>query len=100
MRIFVFALFLSIGTSLSAQTPAPQPKPATPGLPSPAAAAPSPDKVVLTVGDEKMTVAQWEEFIAALPPQARAALQGPGKRQVIDQLVGIKILAQEARKRK
>jgi peptidyl-prolyl cis-trans isomerase C len=100
MRISVFALFLSIGTVLSAQAPVPQPKPATPALPAPAAAAPAPDKVILAVGDEKMTVAQWEEFVAALPAQARAALQGPGKRQMIDQLVGIKVLAQEARKRK
>jgi peptidyl-prolyl cis-trans isomerase C len=99
MRIFVFALFLSIGTSLSAQPPAPpQPKPTVPA-PSPAASIPS-DKVVLTIGDEKMTAAQFEEFIAGLPPQYRAAARGAAKRQLVDQLVGMKILVQEARRRK
>src|SRR5712691_11399600 len=94
--VFVFALFLSIGTSLSAQPPAPpQPKPATP-----AAVPTSPDKVVLTIGDEKMTAAHFEELIAGLPPQYRAAARGAAKRQLVDQLVGMKILVQEARRRK
>jgi len=47
-----------------------------------------------------MTVAQFETFIASLPPQYRAAAQGPGKRQLVDSLVAMKTLAQEARKRK
>jgi parvulin-like peptidyl-prolyl isomerase len=55
---------------------------------------------VLTVGDEKMTVAQFEEFVDSLPEQYKAQAKGPGKRQIIDQVVSLKTLAQEARKRK
>jgi len=47
-----------------------------------------------------MTAAQFEEFIASLPPQYRAAARGAGKRQLVDSLVGMKVLAQEARRRK
>src|SRR5439155_26751778 len=57
-------------------------------------------KVVLTVGDEKMTVGEFEKFVDTLPEQYRAQARGAGKRQVADQLVGLKTLAQEARKRK
>jgi len=55
---------------------------------------------VLTVGDEKMTAGEFEKFVEALPEQYRAAAKGPGKRQVAEQLVSLKTLAQEARKRK
>ena len=47
-----------------------------------------------------MTAAQFEELIAGLPPQYRAAARGAAKRQLVDQLVGMKILVQEARRRK
>src|SRR6266851_3005822 len=101
MRIFLFAVLLSLGATLPAQVPAPKPKTPAPVKP-PAAAAPADgfDKVVLTVGDEKMTAAEFEKFIEALPEQYRAAAKGPGKRQVAEQLVSLKTLAQEARKRK
>jgi parvulin-like peptidyl-prolyl isomerase len=100
MRFFSFSAVLLAGTIVSAQTPAPQPKPAAPGIKSPAAAETPADKVVLAVGDEKMTAAQFQEFISALPEQYRAAAQGAGKRQVADQLVNLKTLAQEAKRRK
>jgi parvulin-like peptidyl-prolyl isomerase len=128
MRIFPFAIFLALAGTLSAQ--APEPKPNTPAAvkppaavapKKPAAAAKPPaavapktppvaaatsapaqgfDKVVLSVGDEKMTVGEFEKFVEALPEQYRAAAKGPGKRQVAEQLVSLKTLAQEARKRK
>src|SRR4051812_24600343 len=99
MRFFEFSLLFLMGGALSAQVPTPQPK--TPAaIPSPAAAAIPPDKVVLTVGDEKMTAAQFNEFVNSLPEQYRAAALGAGKRQIADQLVNMKALAQEARKRK
>jgi peptidyl-prolyl cis-trans isomerase C len=66
--------------------------------PAPAAApAESPDKVVLTVGDEKMTAAQFQEFVNTLPEQYRAPA---ARRQIADKLVDLKALAQEGRKRK
>ena len=58
------------------------------------------DKVILTVGDEKMTVGEYEKFVDSLPDQYKAAARGPGKRQVVEQLVDLKIMAQEGRKRK
>src|SRR5207249_3704554 len=103
MRIFIFSMLL-IGGALSAQVPAPKPKTPLPVKP-PAAASSTPsaqpfDKVVLTVGDEKMTVGDFEKFVDTLPEQYRAQARGPGKRQIVDQLVSLKALAQEARKRK
>src|SRR5882724_4959033 len=104
MRIFIFPLLL-IGCALLAQEPAPRPKTPAPVKP-PVAAAPDTataqpiDKVVLRVGDEKMTVGEFEKFVDALPEQYRAAAHGAGKRQIADQLVSLKALAQEARKRK
>ena len=91
---------------MSAQAPVPSPKtpaaaaPKTPPAPKPpaavkpkppvevkppAAAAPTQgfDKVVLSVGDEKMTVGEFEKFVDALPEQCRLAtfaiwvLRGP-----------------------
>ena len=99
MRLFALILSLFFGSALSGQSPAPKPAPAQPATPTTPLAKAS-DKVVLTVGDEKMTAAQFEEFIDALPDQYRTAARGPGRRQVVDQLVSLKTLAQEARRRK
>jgi peptidyl-prolyl cis-trans isomerase C len=59
-----------------------------------------PDKVIMTVGDEKMTAGEYELLLEALPEQVRAAARGPQKRQFAEQLVRLKIMAQEARRRK
>ena len=98
--IFVF----SIALAAFAQQPAGQP--ATPVKP-PALAAPSQpavasDAVVLTVGSEKLTRAQFEELLSALPDNVRAMASGPGrgKRQLAEQLSEVLAIAQEARKRK
>ena len=47
-----------------------------------------------------MTAAQFESFVEALPEQYRAQAKGSGKREMAEQLVTIKGLAQEARRRK
>src|SRR5207248_5786484 len=89
------ALPIFIGCALFAQEKAPQPKTPAPVKP-PVSAAPNTataqpfDKVVLRVGDEKMTVGEFEKFVDALPEQYRAAAHGPGKRQIVDQLVSLK----------
>src|ERR1700680_3786440 len=98
-RLFVF---LAAAACLSAQTPAPAPAapPAhivTPGTPAVSAPVP-PDKVVLTIGDEKLTAAQFDQLVEALPEQVRAAARGPQKRRFAEQLVSIKIMYNEARK--
>ncbi len=58
------------------------------------------DAVVLSVGDEKMTRAEFERFVAALPDQVRANASGPNKRKFAEQLIELKSLAYEARRRK
>ncbi len=112
-------------TPPAATPPAPKPavKPASakPAAPKPAApkAAPKPaavkpaiaktatgkpkdptDKVVLTVGAEKLTVADFERLVDSLPEQFRTQVRGVGKRQFLEQLVQIKVLSLEARRRK
>lgn len=74
-------------------------KPATPSITAPAAQVP-PDKVVLTIGEEKITVGEFDRLVDGLPEQARAQVRGPQKRQFAEQLVRVKVLYQEARKRK
>ncbi len=87
-----------------------QPPPVTlpPGLgpapgAAPAAPAPqvAPDKVVLTVGDMKITRAQFEEVLATIPPQQRGQFSTPaGRRKLAEQLAELDAMAQEARARK
>jgi peptidyl-prolyl cis-trans isomerase C len=94
-------LFLIAG-SLLAQTPAPAPAPPKTSAPANPIGAMSqpPDKVILTIGDETMTVAQYNEFVDGLPEQYQTAARGPGKRQIVEQLINVKAMAQEARRRK
>jgi peptidyl-prolyl cis-trans isomerase C len=97
MRNFIL-LFL-IGGAMLAQTPAPPPR--SPAPPNPIGAVSQPfDKVVLTVGDETMTVGQYNQLVDALPEQYQATARGAGKRQVVEQLINLKAMAQEARRRK
>jgi parvulin-like peptidyl-prolyl isomerase len=91
-----------------AQEPA-KPEPVKPGTPGPKATADAAaklaagvpmDAVVLAVGEDKLTRAQFESLLAELPDQARTAAQGPNRRKVADQIAELKAMAQEARKRK
>jgi len=67
----------------------------------PAAAAPAdPNKVILTIGDEKITEAQFDDLINSLPEQYRQAARTMQKRQFAEQIVQVKLLAQEAEKKK
>lgn len=99
-----FIVIFAGAACLSAQTPPPSPTPALPparlGVPAPKPAAVPPDKVVLTVGDEKLTAGEFDQLVDALPEQVRASARGPNRRQFADQLVRIKIMSQEAHKRK
>jgi len=76
-----------------------------PRMPAPAAApAPAPpsepEKVVLTIGNEKITEAQFDDMINAIPAQYQAYARGAGKRAFAEQIVQVKVLSQEAEKRK
>lgn len=75
------------------------PQPAPQAAPAPALA-PEPDKVILTIGGEKITEAEFETIINSLPEQYRAAARGPQKRAFAEQLVEVKLLSQEAEKQK
>ncbi len=55
-----------------------------------------PDRVVATIGDEKMTAAQFDAIVDGLPQQYQAQVRGPAKRQFMDQYIMIKVLAQQA----
>ncbi len=97
-----------MASSAFAQTPAPAPapKPAQPGVPAasvvpaaPAAPAVDPNKVVMTVGDQKITAKEFETFLQGLPEQYKNAAAGPMKRQIADQYAQVLVMAQEARKR-
>jgi parvulin-like peptidyl-prolyl isomerase len=104
MNFFRFIVILAGATCLSAQTPPPSPAPSLPparlGVPAPKPTAVPPDQVVLTVGDEKLTAGEFDQLVDALPEQVRASARGPNRRQFAEQLVRIKIMSQEARKRK
>lgn len=96
----------------SAQTPAPKPSAQPPTPPSPASqpnanAAPQikfeqvdPNRVIATIGSETITASQFEAIINSLPPQAQAQYRGPAKRQLMEQLVQMKVLAHKAQEMK
>ena len=57
-------------------------------------------RVVLTIGDEKITASEIEEFIQTLPPQYQAFYGGPGKHLLPQYLIALKVLSKEAVKLK
>ena len=129
MRIFFLSTGLLLATFAGGQTksaaPAATPAkpPASTPAPNPAAAAPADavhanaaasaaaadavksDTVVLTVGSEKITKAEFEQIfqqvVSQMPPERRGAAESPqAKRQLAEQLAELKALAQEARRLK
>jgi peptidyl-prolyl cis-trans isomerase C len=71
-------------------------------LDNPAAKPPEvpPDRVIITVGDVKVTAAQFNALIDTLQPQYRNMAHGNGRKQFADNIVKMLTLAQEAQKRK
>jgi len=67
---------------------------------SPADAATDPGKVVLVVGDQKVTAGEVDALINDLPAAQQQLLRRAGKRMLADELVRIKLFAQEAQRRK
>jgi peptidyl-prolyl cis-trans isomerase C len=101
--LLLFVLPLAVAC---AQTPTPKPAPAAKPVVQPGQSAVKPvppvaeDAVVLTIGDEKITRAQFEDFINGLPEQVREQARTTAKRQLAEQIAELKTLSQEARKRK
>lgn len=54
------------------------------------------ERVVISVGSEKLTVADVNQIIQAMPPEHRAFYGGPGKHLLPQYLVEMKILSAEA----
>ncbi len=67
---------------------------------TPASAAPvGPDEVVLTIGEVKITAAEFEKVVAALPPQFSGTVRTMGKRGFAEQYANLRGLAMEGEKR-
>ena len=87
--VIVAALWLAWPRAAWSQPPAPQSeaKPSNPG-----------DRVVLTIGEKKLTATQVEQIIEALPRESRAFYGGEGKKFLPTYLVQMAVLSDEARK--
>jgi peptidyl-prolyl cis-trans isomerase C len=105
MKSFAFARVLAL-SGLAAAAVAQQPAPATPPQSGPALApvtAPTPetnvapDSVVITIGAQNVTRAQFELLLAAIGNSTAPAAQ---KRRVAEQYAELETLVQEAHKRK
>jgi parvulin-like peptidyl-prolyl isomerase len=110
MKLSAFARILALSGFVAAAI-AQQPSPATPPTPgttpppalsSVTAPEPNlgPDAVVLTIGEQKMTRAQFEVLLSALSQNGHPAASPAQKRQVAEQFADLETMAQEARKRK
>src|SRR3954471_5135254 len=97
----------------AAAAPAPAAAPATTGSATAAAATQpagaaattqsakvDPNKIVLQIGDEKLTAAEFDAYVSDLPPQNQATVRGPRKREFAELIIETKLLAHEAEKRK
>lgn len=76
-----------------------QPQAASPSAP-PAQTPVAPDEVVMTVGDLKITAAEFEALTRSLPPDAAGALASMGKKGFAERYANLVGLAQEGEKRK
>lgn len=113
MKLSAFARVLSLcglaaAAALAQQTSAPatganSPKGAAPALTTvtaPDTSKVGPDTVVLTIGSENLTRAQFETLLAALAANGRPARTEADKRKVAEQYADLEVMAQEARRRK
>ena len=72
-----------------------------PPAPMPVPSMVPPDTTILSVGDDKITKAQFDLILSTIPPQQQATAQTPkGRRDIADKLAEILMLAQEARAQK
>ena len=71
---------------------------AAPAQAPPAGPPADPNKVILSIGSEQMTVGQYETMVEALPAQYQNYARGPQKRQFAESIVQLKLLSQGAQK--
>jgi parvulin-like peptidyl-prolyl isomerase len=58
-----------------------------------------PNHVIIQVSGESITAKEFESFISDLPPQDQSMARGPGRREVAEMLVRMKLLSKEAERR-
>ena len=114
LKVFIYCFSV---LSLLAQTP--PPKPASPAAPAPKPATPAPnvqmeviqpketalpnvppETVIASIGEEKITAGEFAQLIDTLPEQVRNQARGPQRRQMAENLIKVKVIAQEARRQK
>jgi parvulin-like peptidyl-prolyl isomerase len=81
---------------LRAQAGPPTGPAAAPAAP---ATQPGPDTVILTIGDEKVTLREFDLFLESLNPQDQQMARGPQRRAWADSYANMRLLAREAAKR-
>ena len=89
-------IFLAFSAFLFAQAP---PTGAPPAPPAMTAKPADPNEVVIAVGDQKITAAQYDQLVKTLPQQYQEIARGAGRRQFAQNLVELTALANEAAKR-
>ena len=92
MKLLGTFVLLTMGAGLMAQTPI--------SLIPIAAPAVSPDKVVMTIGDQKITAGQLDQILDAFPANYQVYAHGPGRQQFAEVMVQTFVLAQEGKRRK
>jgi parvulin-like peptidyl-prolyl isomerase len=106
MKFFGLLLVAFISASFAQTTapkaPAPAPPRVAPGQPP--AAPPvtisigdsDPNRVVATIGDEKITAAQFDDLVNCLDPQYQAQARGVARRKFMEQMVLVRVLTKYA----
>ena len=68
--------------------------------PAPPAPQVPPETVVLTIGEEKITAAEFDHMIDMIPEQYRNQMRTTGRRQFAENITRLKIMSQEAHRLK
>jgi parvulin-like peptidyl-prolyl isomerase len=94
--LFTMGLLLCTGAVLRAQQQSDAASPNSAAV----AAQQDPQRVVISVNDEKLTAADVEKILDSLPPQSREYYSGPGRILFPQYLVQMKVLSEQARQQK
>src|SRR6476646_6504763 len=106
-----FSFFLPAVCLLAQAPPAPAPAPHPAGQPAPNIKLERlepkdgnlpevpPDTVILRIGEEKITAGEFASFIETLPEQVRGQARGGARKQLAENLIKVKLIAQEARRK-
>jgi parvulin-like peptidyl-prolyl isomerase len=60
---------------------------------------PNDEKVVISIGNQKITAKEVNKILESMPPQYRPYYSGPGRKQLADVIVNNRLQAEEAEKR-